>query len=143
MQQKKICQPSDCCQNDATSSKANSKPPTGALHSPVAVSVHRALSTTPSRERPVAYPKATATPHATPAVMKSRLSLLLRKRLKPKKPSRVAHGMAQPSVVLSPWLSAQPIKPPCGQITPMSNRTLAKSETLVVGQTFGPNDAAR
>ena len=33
MEQKKICHPSDCCQNDATSSNANSSPPTGALKS--------------------------------------------------------------------------------------------------------------
>ena len=50
------CQPRLCCQKEATSSKANSSPPMGAL-------------------------KAVATPTLTPAVTKSRLSFGLRKRL--------------------------------------------------------------
>mmetsp|Transcript_2266 Transcript_2266/g.5761 ORF Transcript_2266/g.5761 Transcript_2266/m.5761 type:complete len:300 (+) Transcript_2266:225-1124(+) len=52
---KNTCHPSECCQNDATSSNANSRPPMGALN-------------------------AVATPTDTPAVTKSRLSLGLRKR---------------------------------------------------------------
>lgn len=58
------------------------------------------------RDLACVYPNATATPAATPAVMKSRLSLLFRNLLSPKNPSLVAHGITHPSVVDSPCASA-------------------------------------
>jgi hypothetical protein len=75
MHAKKICHPRLCCQKLATSSNANSRPPIGALN-------------------------AAATPAATPAVTKSRLSLGLRKRLKAL--------VVNPRVVEWPWDSAAP-----------------------------------
>lgn len=69
------CHPKLCCQNDATSSNANSSPPIGAL-------------------------KAVATPTATPAVTKSRLSLGFLNRRK--------ILVLNPRVVEWPWLSAAP-----------------------------------
>mmetsp|Transcript_6519 Transcript_6519/g.19661 ORF Transcript_6519/g.19661 Transcript_6519/m.19661 type:complete len:270 (+) Transcript_6519:484-1293(+) len=75
MHEKKICQPKLRCQKLAISSNANSRPPIG-------------------------VPKATATPAATPAVMKSLLSLEFLKLGK--------IGKAQPMVVDSPWLIPAP-----------------------------------
>mmetsp|Transcript_25415 Transcript_25415/g.71274 ORF Transcript_25415/g.71274 Transcript_25415/m.71274 type:complete len:251 (-) Transcript_25415:404-1156(-) len=82
MQAKKICQPSFCCQKEATSSKAKSSPPMGAL-------------------------KAVATPAATPAVMKSRFSLPPRNRRKScrSKPSAVECAWLRPAPMMAPmWI---------------------------------------
>ena len=79
MQAKKMCQPRRCCQKEAISSKVKSSPPSGA-------------------------PNAVATPAATPAVMKSRLSLGSRKREK--------RSTENPRVVDTPWLRPAPTMAP-------------------------------
>ena len=71
-----------------------------------------ATSSYAKRRPPMGAPNAVATPHAAPAVMKSRLSLSFRNLRKPIHPSLKAHGVVIPSVALSPCDRPAPIIAP-------------------------------